>query len=91
MKKYDDDDGRQIADMSHVDSSLGGFSTARLNKRKKKKDGDKEDEGPEVPPLTRRETKALMFRAMWTSLLIALVFIALAAIFLLFAVYVWFR
>jgi len=93
-KQYDDDDGRQIADMSGVDVTMFGFASgSRFRKKKKtKEDKDREDKlQKEVLTLTKRETRVMMFRAMFVSLLIGLAFVAVAALFILFAIYVWFR
>lgn len=93
-KEYDDDDGRQIADMSGVDNSLYTYSTIRKVKKKKKEENpEKKNDSVhrEELVLTKKETRAMMFHAMWSSLLIGLVFVVLAAIFLLFAVFIWFR
>ena len=93
-KQYDDDDGRLIADMSGVDSSLYTYSTIRKVKKKKKAEEIDKKNDPlhhEELVLTKRETRSMMFHAMLSSLLIGLVFVVLAALFLLFAVFVWFR
>jgi len=93
-KSYNDDDGRQIADMSGIDSSLYSYSTVRKATRKKKDDDSSQKTDSvkrEELTLTKKETRAMMFHAMWSSFLIGLVFVALAAVFLLFAVFVWFR
>lgn len=93
-KQYDDDDGRKIADMGDIDSSMYGLTTMYKPRRKKKKEDTKEEKDSimhEEIILTKRETRGMMFHAMWTSLLIALVFVVLAALFLLFSIFVWFR
>ena len=91
-RKYDDDDGRRVADMSAVempsDPLLGGGSF-----RKKAKNELKETD-PQVPspsPLDRKETRRIVFYALRAGLLIGLLFIGAAAIFILFCRYVWFR
>ena len=93
-KKYNDDDGRQVADVSEVDVTMFGFATTRLIRKKKKTEKEKAREdklAKEVLTLTKRETRRLTFRAMWISLLIGLVFVVLAGLLLLFMQYVWFR
>ena len=89
-KKYDDDDDRIIADMS--------FTYDLKDRQKNKKKRNIENQGENLEhvseyrqPLTKQETRFMMFRALGASLLVALVFITLAAIFILFCIYVWFR
>ncbi len=94
-KQYDDDDGRKIADMSGVSSNLMAFwfvpkhRRSRIPKHMLKEEGRQEQ--IQLPPPTKAESRAMMFRAMFASLLIALVFIAGAALFILFCIYIWFR
>jgi|AGTN01.1.fsa_nt_gi hypothetical protein len=89
-KKYDDDDGRQIADMGGTDRSLyddpfsGGF---RQKQQRSPKDAD-----PRLRPLPdRKETRRLIRYTLKISLLIGLVFIVGALIFIPFRQYVWLR
>ena len=93
-KKFEDDDGRQIADMSGVDASLYTYSTIRKARKKKSVEDPSKKDDPlrrEELTLTKRETRSMMFHAMWSSFLIGLIFVVLAAIFLLFAVFIWFK
>lgn len=88
--KYDDDDGRKIADMSFT------YDSKDRPKDKKKRNIENQGENLDhvsayTQPLTKQETRFMMFRAVGASLLIALVFITLAALFILFCIYVWFR
>jgi hypothetical protein len=91
-RKYEDDDGRRIADMSTVetpnDPLLGGGSF-----RKKERLGQREadPQAPGSPPLDKKETRRIVFYALRAGLLIGLIFIGAALIFLLFCRYVWFR
>ena len=94
MKKAKDfeDDGRQVADMSGTyDSGMSGFISFKRFKKLKK---EQKKEGPKLPepePLTKRETKKLMFNAMLAGLLVGVVFIAGALLFILFALNIWLK
>lgn len=94
-KQYDDDDGRKIADMSDINVTTFGFgyNPGRRNERRKKPAVHEAslNNSANAQPLTREETRFMMFRAMLSGMAIALVFIALAAIFILFCIYIWFR
>lgn len=92
-KKYDDDDGRQIADMSNTYevNYLGFFGIRRTLSDKKKKVSETSETTVQVPPLTKRETRKIMFNALLGGLAIGSVFVVLAAIFILFCVFVWFK
>ena len=95
-KQYDDDDGRQIADMSGVNSNLMAFWFVPKHRRSRipkhmLKEESKQEQVVDMPPLTKAESRAMMFQAMFASLLIALVFIAGAALFILFCIYIWFK
>ncbi len=46
---------------------------------------------PDRESLPKKETKFIAFKAIFTSLRIALVFIIGVAVFLLFCVFIWFR
>lgn len=93
--KHYDDDGRKIADMSDINVTTFGFGyNPRQQRNTKKEPAVREasvDSSANPQPLTKEETRFMMFRAMLSGMAIALVFIALAAIFLLFCIYVWFR
>ena len=94
-KQYDDDDGRQIANMSDVHITPFGFGY--MNRRKRlatSKHAAKAKSQPEYVQevtLTKKETRFMMLRAMLAALGIAMVFIIGAALFILFCIYVWFR
>lgn len=92
-KKYDDDDGRQIADMSNTYgvNYLGLFGIRRKLSYKKKKAVETSVTTVKEPPLTKRETRKIMFNALLGGLAIGSVFVILAAIFILFCVFVWFK
>ncbi|MBN2558330.1 MAG: hypothetical protein JXB33_06225 [Clostridia bacterium] len=92
-KKHDDDDGRQLADMSGVvPSSYGLFPERMRRKPAEKRKPEAGDEAPvSIEPMTKKETRSMLFQAMWASMLIALIFIALAALFILFSIHVWFK
>jgi hypothetical protein len=91
-KKYEDDDGRRIADMSTVempsDPLLGGGSFRRKEKQRPK---ETDPQAPSSPPLDKKETRRIMWYALRAGLLIGLIFIGAALIFLLFCRYIWFR
>ncbi len=96
-KKYEDDDGRQVADMSDVHVTLFGSSYMPPDKRsrlKKKKKVEKKEPLPEYyqhDNFTKKETLSIIFKVMLMSLGIASVFIIAAALFILFCIYVWFK
>lgn len=92
-KKYDDDDGRQIADMSNTYGIdyLGFFGIRRKVSDNKRKAAQTHETTVKVAPLTKRETRKIMFNALLGGLAIGSVFVVLAAIFLLFCVFVWLK
>ena len=90
-KKYEDDDGRRIVDMSSIempnDPLLGGSF------QRKQKKGSKED-NPDTPapcPIDKKEARRIALHALLAGLVIGLIFIAAAFVFLLFCRYVWLR
>jgi len=89
-RRYEDDDGRQIADMSSVempnDPLLGGSL-----QNKKKMSRESNPDAPEPPPLDKKETRRIALHALLAGLIIGLIFIGAAFIFLLFCRYVWLR
>ncbi|MGI5877294.1 MAG: hypothetical protein ACOX7W_01660 [Christensenellales bacterium] len=89
-KKYEDDDGRQIADMSGLDSALTGGRSRPIRREKAGQPGGGEEQPP-VPPLSRKETFRLTVRMLLAALFIGGIFIAGAFLFILFCVHVWFR
>jgi len=94
-KKYDDDDGRKIADMSDVQINTFGFGYTpkrrRFNSPYHENKKPIQNQYANVAPLTKKETRVMMFRAMFVALGIAMIFIAGAALFILFCIYIWFR
>lgn len=94
-KQYDDDDGRQIANMSDVQINSFGFGYTPKRRRFPKAVPDTKNQNQyeyaNVAPLTKKETRFMMFRAMLAALGIAMIFIAGAALFILFCIYIWFR
>ena len=78
-KKYDDDDGRVIANMN-VDGMPWYVDAAK----KKEASSQKLD-------LTKEESKAVLWGTIKAGLLIASVFVVAALIFILFCIHVWFR
>jgi hypothetical protein len=91
-KKYNDDDGRQIVDMSGTDRSLygdpllGGF-----RKKQQHKPEESVPSSPVSPPPDKKETWRLISYALRIALLIGLIFIVGGLIFILFCQYVWLR
>lgn len=90
-KRYTDDDGRRIADMSatdrslHGDPFLGGF---------RKKPHRKPEESVPVSAavqLDKKETRRLIFYTLKIALLIGLIFITAGLVFILFCRYIWLR
>ncbi|MCD6321525.1 MAG: hypothetical protein J7L77_00725 [Clostridiales bacterium] len=94
-KQYDDDDGRQIANMSDVQINTFGFGYIPKRRRPNVKFQENEKTNPNeyanVVPLTKKETRFMMIQAMLVSLGIAMIFIVGAALFILFCIYIWFR
>ena len=94
-KQYDDDDGRKIADMSDVQINTFGFGYTPKRRRfatvVPEKKVQKQNEYANIAPLTKKETRFMMVRAMLAALGIAMIFIAGAALFILFCIYIWFR
>ena len=86
-KRYDDDDGRTIVDMSAV----GEPAYRRIFDRPDVRGGC----GPEPPArpkemLTRRETLLVMLAGMKWAFLYSMGFVLLLVLFVLFCVKVWF-
>jgi len=90
-KKFKDD-GRQIADMSGT-YNTGPDNFMGLRKKRSIRKKASPDDKKEIyqDPLTKRETKKLMFNAMLAGLAIGMVFIVGALIFILFALNVWLK
>lgn len=96
-KQYSDDDGRRIADMSNIKVNLLDYWFAPKRRSFKERNKGMMVEEPvlndqlPLPPPTKEETRSMMWQAMLWSLLIALVFIAGAALFILFCIHIWFK
>ena len=78
-KKYDDDDGRVIANMN-VDGMPWYVDAAK-----------KKEVSSQELDLTKEESKAVLWGTVKAGLLIASVFVVAALIFILFCIHVWFR
>lgn len=91
-KQYDDDDGRKIADMSDININTLGFGYVPRRRRLSvsKPENNENIKYPDFVPLTKEETRFMMFKAMLAALGIAMVFIIGAALFILFCIYIWF-
>ena len=106
-KKYDDDDGRVIANMN-VDGMpwnngynrwLGGFHKPKYQKKLEQEARKENNDNGEYANhlendelhLTKKETRALVLNAVVAVLLIGAVFALAAFLFILFCIYVWFR
>lgn len=88
-KQYDDDDGRQIADMSfthrtYVEKAEHGLKPDQVR-------ADEQKAGDEFSKLGNKETWSIIFGALRAGLLIGFIFIGAAALLILFCVYVWFK
>ena len=93
MGKRDfEDDGRTIADMSGITrpSLFGRIPKSREKKAPPPPEGE-ETPRPVLPQFTAKESRALVLQSLGAALLIALLFIAAFAAFLLFCQFVWFR
>lgn len=81
-KRYDDDDGRVIANMN-VDG-MPWFVEDHKRKQERKKNNDFSD-------LSKEETRAIVWGTIKAGLLIASVFLIAALIFILFCIHIWFQ
>ena len=80
-RRFEDlDDGRPIANMN-VEGMPWYAQEDRAADR----------EGPEPPPLGKRETRHFILNALLATLAVAGVFLAAAALLILFCTKVWFR
>ncbi len=87
-----EDDGRQVADMSDTyRSGYGSFSSLRKGNEKSKKEISDKKAQQYQDPLTKRESRKLMFNALLAGLLIGTVFIVGALIFILFTLNIWLK
>ena len=91
------DDGRVIANMNvdgmpWVNSSAAYRKPAEKNDEAPQSDDEKRPSPQELDqPLTKKETRGLILNSVLASLLIAGVFIAGAALFILFCCHVWLK
>ena len=89
-KQYEDDDGRQIADMSGLNESWYSYRIKKKPKKKMQSD-DSEKTIENLPPLSKEDSKSLVFRAVGAGLLVGFIFIIGALLFILFCLFVWFK
>lgn len=93
--KHGDDDGRRIADMSSLADmtyvSNQWFVKKHNDITAKKEDLPEAQNTSDSPPFTKKETRAFVFYSLRMTLIIASVFIAAFAIFILFCLLVWFK
>ncbi len=89
--KYEDDDGRTVADMSGVERRyLFGFAPFRKSPDRKGGEDEAQDDRPwEDKSLSREETGHFILGALGAGLLIVLIFIGAAALFLLLLLLLW--
>ena len=85
MKKrvYDDDDGRTVADMSGIERP------PLLLPRFRRKDKDEEEQTPDGPELSREDRRAVLAGSIGAVLVIALIFLAAAALVIGLMLTVW--
>lgn len=88
-KQYDDDDGRQIADMSFTHRSYVEKSERGVNPDQVRASENRAEEA--LSRLSKRETWGIIFEALKAGLLISLIFVGGAALLILFCIYVWFK
>ncbi len=90
-RKYEDDDGRIVADMSGLSSpSMGGWLPPRRPGREKAQAQLQEDEHPlEDQPLTWRERLWCTLGALGASLLIGLAFLVGLGLVILLLLLLW--
>lgn len=91
-KKYDDDDGRTIADMSGVDHPATFFPKipGKTDSSKKQQESGSEYERPwENNSLSKEERRAYILGALGATLLIASIFIAVFGFLIWFLLTVW--
>jgi hypothetical protein len=90
-KKYDDDDGRTVADMSGVERPGGSLLFPRFPEKEKTVPSENETASGEKPwengEMSKEERRSFVLGAMSASALIAGVFIAAGAIFIAIIVF----
>ena len=97
-KKYDDDDGRVIANMNvdgmpwnnGYDRWFGGIYKKKYRRNIEEQQSQNVDD-IEALNVTKKETRVLMFNALVATLLIGLVFALAAFLFIIFCLNVWFK
>ena len=87
MKKYDDfeDDGRTVADMSFFEESHG-FSLRRFKRK-----GERKATLSASDEMSSEDRRIYVKAALASALLIAAIFIAGAALFILFCQHIWLK
>ncbi len=98
-KKYDDDDGRVIANMdiegmpwnNGYNRWFGGIYKKKYRRDIEKQMAEQQQGAPEDLKLTKKETRMLVLNALAAVLLIGAVFALAGFLFILFCTKVWFR
>ncbi|MDD5923441.1 MAG: hypothetical protein PUC88_01475 [Clostridia bacterium] len=98
-KKYDDDDGRVIANMdiegmpwnNGYNRWFGGIYKKKYRRDIEKQMAEQQQVEPQDLKLTKRETRMLVLNALAAVLLIGAVFALAGFLFILFCTKVWFR
>ena len=98
-KKYDDDDGRVIANMdiegmpwnNGYNRWFGGIYKKKYRRDIEKQMAEQQQGDPQDLKLTKRETRMLVLNALAAVLLIGAVFALAGFLFILFCTKVWFR
>ena len=87
MKKYDDfeDDGRTVADMSFFEESHS-FSLRRFKRK-----GERKTTHSASDEMSSEDRRIYLKAALASALLIAAIFIAGAALFILFCQHIWLK
>lgn len=89
-KKYDDDDGRTVADMSGLDRQLPfGMGYVRTDKIKKRDTEDNKDTPEWESSFTPDERRIYVFAALKAALLIGAVFIVCIGALIALLLLIW--
>ena len=80
-KKYEDDDGRTIANMN-----VEGMPWYNPNIPK-----NTEESGEKPPPISKRETAGWVINGILAALLIGLLFVGMAWLFIMFCTNIWLK